>query len=85
MPPRRKADTPDFSTGVLNVDKDAGETSFAVVNRLRRLTRAGRPEPADPSSPRPVQDPDGTTGGTPPGVRTSMPACAGRPTASSRS
>ena len=31
-----------FATGVLNVNKDAGETSFAVVNRLRRLTGAHR-------------------------------------------
>ena len=40
MPPRHKADEQRFSTGVLNVDKDAGETSFSVVNRLRRLTGA---------------------------------------------
>jgi tRNA pseudouridine55 synthase len=33
---------PSFPTGVLNVDKAAGETSFAVVNRLRRLTGAHR-------------------------------------------
>ncbi len=31
-----------FATGVLNFDKAAGETSFAVVNRLRRLTGAHR-------------------------------------------
>src|SRR6059058_2880941 len=31
-----------FSTGVLNFDKGAGETSFSVVNRLRRLTGARR-------------------------------------------
>jgi tRNA pseudouridine55 synthase len=31
-----------FQTGVLNVNKSAGETSFAVVNRLRRLTGAHR-------------------------------------------
>jgi len=31
-----------FSSGVLNVDKAAGETSFAVVSRLRRLTGAHR-------------------------------------------
>src|SRR5207248_708986 len=31
-----------FSTGVLNVDKVAGETSFSVVNRLRKLTGAHR-------------------------------------------
>jgi tRNA pseudouridine55 synthase len=42
VPPRRRADAADFSTGVLNVDKDAGETSFAVVSRLRRLTGAHR-------------------------------------------
>ena len=42
MPPRRTADLSGFSTGVLNVDKDAGETSFAVVSRLRRLTGAHR-------------------------------------------
>lgn len=41
MPPRNKSASP-FSTGVLNVDKAAGETSFAVVNRLRRLTGANR-------------------------------------------
>ena len=42
MPPRRRADLTGFSTGVLNVDKGAGETSFAVVNRLRKLTGAHR-------------------------------------------
>jgi len=42
VPPRRRADAADFSTGVLNVDKGAGETSFAVVSRLRRLTGAHR-------------------------------------------
>ncbi|HEY8808549.1 MAG TPA: tRNA pseudouridine(55) synthase TruB [Solirubrobacterales bacterium] len=42
MPPRRRADAPAFSIGVLNVDKSAGETSFAVVSRLRRLTGAHR-------------------------------------------
>ena len=40
MPPRQIADR--FATGVLNFDKAAGETSFAVVNRLRRLTGAHR-------------------------------------------
>ena len=40
MPPRPNADR--FPTGVLNFDKAAGETSFAVVNRLRRLTGAHR-------------------------------------------
>ena len=42
MPPRRRADATGFSTGVLNVDKGAGETSFTVVSRLRRLTGANR-------------------------------------------
>jgi tRNA pseudouridine55 synthase len=42
LPPLRRADPTDFSTGVLNVDKGAGETSFAVVSRLRRLTGAHR-------------------------------------------
>src|SRR5882762_2355661 len=37
-----RRDLPPFSTGILNVDKAAGETSFAVVNRLRRLTGAHR-------------------------------------------
>src|SRR5260221_10203917 len=37
-----RADFPPFSTGILNVDKAAGETSFAVVNRLRQLTGAHR-------------------------------------------
>ena len=40
MPPRQTTDS--FPAGVLNVDKAAGETSFAVVNRLRRLTGAHR-------------------------------------------
>lgn len=40
MPPRPNTDR--FPTGVLNVDKAAGETSFAIVNRLRRLTGAHR-------------------------------------------
>jgi tRNA pseudouridine55 synthase len=42
LPPRRKADLTGFSTGVLNVDKSAGETSFTVVSRQRRLTGAHR-------------------------------------------
>lgn len=42
MPPRPTADSPRFATGVLNIDKPAGETSFSVVNRLRRLTGAHR-------------------------------------------
>jgi len=40
LPPRPAADR--FVTGVLNVSKGAGETSFSVVNRLRRLTGAHR-------------------------------------------
>jgi tRNA pseudouridine55 synthase len=42
LPPRRTADLPPFPAGVLNVDKAAGETSFDVVSRLRRLTGAHR-------------------------------------------
>jgi len=42
MPPQRKPDAQLFQSGVLNVDKAAGETSFAVVRRLRRLTGAHR-------------------------------------------
>ena len=44
MPPRLSADgsRATFATGVLNVDKAAGETSFSVVNRLRKLTGARR-------------------------------------------
>ena len=42
MPPRTSAEEPRFRTGVLNVDKAAGETSFFVVNRLRKLTGARR-------------------------------------------
>lgn len=38
MPLRPSADR--FATGVLNVNKPAGDTSFSVVNRLRRLTGA---------------------------------------------
>lgn len=41
MPPHPGADR-TFTTGVLNVDKAAGETSFSVVSRLRRLTGAHR-------------------------------------------
>lgn len=40
MPPRPTAEPSRFATGVLNVDKPAGDTSFSVVNRLRRLTGA---------------------------------------------
>jgi tRNA pseudouridine55 synthase len=39
---RDRRDLPRFPAGVLNVDKAAGETSFAVVSRLRRLTGAHR-------------------------------------------
>jgi tRNA pseudouridine55 synthase len=42
LPPRPNAKAGKFATGVLNFDKDAGETSFSVVNRLRRLTGARR-------------------------------------------
>jgi tRNA pseudouridine55 synthase len=42
LPPRPSTDSARFVTGVLNVDKPAGETSFSVVNRLRRLTEAHR-------------------------------------------
>ena len=42
MPPRKRAEPSGFPSGVLNVDKAAGETSFTVVNRLRRLTGAHR-------------------------------------------
>ena len=40
MPPRPSTD--HFLTGVLNVDKAAGDTSFRVVKRLRQLTGAHR-------------------------------------------
>jgi tRNA pseudouridine55 synthase len=45
VPPHSIADQegqPRFSAGILNIDKAAGETSFAVVRRLRRLTGAHR-------------------------------------------
>lgn len=42
MPPRQVSDPHTFASGVLNVDKAAGETSFSVVSRLRRLTGAHR-------------------------------------------
>jgi len=42
LPPRPRADLAGFSTGVLNIDKGAGDTSFAVVSRLRKLTGAHR-------------------------------------------
>ncbi len=40
MPPQRSPSS--FVSGVLNVDKAAGETSFQVVRRLRHLTAAHR-------------------------------------------
>jgi len=42
MPPQPKPEPQFFKSGVLNVDKAAGETSFSVVRRLRRLTSAHR-------------------------------------------
>jgi len=42
LPPRRNTEGPRFESGVLNVDKPAGETSFSVVHRLRLLTGAHR-------------------------------------------
>jgi len=44
VPPQRRTDagSAPFPTGVLNVDKAAGETSFQVVRRLRHLTGANR-------------------------------------------
>jgi tRNA pseudouridine55 synthase len=42
VPPHRNPDAAVFPTGVLNVDKAAGETSFQVVRRLRHLTGAHR-------------------------------------------
>lgn len=42
MPPQRSPDTSRFVTGILNLDKSAGETSFSAVHRLRRLTGAHR-------------------------------------------
>ncbi len=42
MPPHLTTDVAPFPAGVLNVDKAAGETSFTVVSRLRRLTGAHR-------------------------------------------
>jgi tRNA pseudouridine55 synthase len=41
VPPQRSPDR-TFLSGVLNVDKGAGETSFTVVRRLRHLTGAHR-------------------------------------------
>jgi len=42
VPPRPNAERSAFQTGVLNVDKAAGDTSFQVVRRLRHLTGAHR-------------------------------------------
>jgi tRNA pseudouridine55 synthase len=42
VPPQRSPDKGGFATGVLNVDKAAGETSFQVVRKLRHLTGAHR-------------------------------------------
>src|SRR5438105_8422112 len=42
MPPQPRPEPSRFTSGVLNVDKAAGETSFSVVRRLRRLTGAHR-------------------------------------------
>ena len=42
MPPQARAERGRFRPGVLNVDKEAGDTSFTVVRRLRRLTGARR-------------------------------------------
>jgi tRNA pseudouridine55 synthase len=42
LPPHKRAEPSGFPSGVLNVDKAAGETSFTAVNRLRRLTGAHR-------------------------------------------
>jgi len=42
LPPQRSPDASRFVTGVLNLDKSAGETSFSAVHRLRRLTGAHR-------------------------------------------
>ncbi len=42
MPPRLGTDATHFATGVLNLDKPAGETSFSAVSRLRKLTGARR-------------------------------------------
>jgi tRNA pseudouridine55 synthase len=42
LPPHPRSDSKKFSSGVLNIDKAAGETSFSVVRRLRRLTGANR-------------------------------------------
>jgi len=42
QPQTRAESPPKFRAGVLNIDKGAGATSFAVVRQLRRLTGAHR-------------------------------------------
>ena len=42
MPPHPEPERHRFTSGVLNIDKTAGDTSFAVVRQLRRLTGARR-------------------------------------------
>jgi len=42
LPPQLRPEPSRFTPGVLNIDKAAGETSFSVVRRLRRLTDAHR-------------------------------------------
>src|SRR6266702_5846865 len=42
LPPQPRPEPSRFTPGVLNIDKAAGETSFSVVRRLRRLTDAHR-------------------------------------------
>jgi tRNA pseudouridine55 synthase len=42
LPPQPRPEPSRFTSGVLNIDKAAGETSFSVVRRLRRLTGAHR-------------------------------------------
>jgi len=42
LPPQPRPEPSRFTPGVLNIDKAAGETSFSVVRRLRRLTGAHR-------------------------------------------
>jgi len=42
LPRRPSPEAQRFATGILNLDKTAGETSFAAVRRLRRLTGAHR-------------------------------------------
>src|SRR3989442_4724506 len=42
MPPQPGPEPSRYTPGVLNIDKAAGEPSFSVVRRLRRLTGAHR-------------------------------------------